>query len=356
MFESARVANRGRRAHRIGCRRGARRGADRGAARRACHRVGIGRRRRRVRQGESREQATLPLLGRGLVPAVQRSEGDDLHPPGFHRALAQFRPRLHGRRRAGRAKAGRALQRERLPDDGAVHAGRQRDHALARRSRARPVHAGARPRHERGAAGEGHARLALAAGSRGARGGCGRKTGECSRGTRGTPTKAQVLPARQPAGHARAARQRVPRHGTASSRRRLALQAMRSPPRVRARRRTTTAPGSISCFRCSPIARSRARISILLSITPTTLSATSRCRNPQNAPGLVEAWNAALDRVAADPGLSELDRLAALNAEVVLAKLDSAKGPVPDALHKRLRAKPARADRDHRRIRIRGSR
>jgi thiol-disulfide isomerase/thioredoxin len=61
---------------------------------------------------------------------------------------------------------------------------------------------------------------------------------------------------------------------------------------------------------------------------------------------LVEAWNAALDRVAADPELSELDRLAALNAEVVLAKLDSPKGPVPDALQKRLRDEAARADRE----------
>ena len=61
---------------------------------------------------------------------------------------------------------------------------------------------------------------------------------------------------------------------------------------------------------------------------------------------LVDAWNAALDRLLADTGLGELDRLATLNAKVVLAKLDSPSGPLPDALQKSLRDEAARADRE----------
>ena len=63
---------------------------------------------------------------------------------------------------------------------------------------------------------------------------------------------------------------------------------------------------------------------------------------------LVAAWNAALERLAADPGLSEGDRLATLHAEVALAKLDDAKAPIADALQKRVRDEAARADRDTR--------
>ena len=194
-------------------RRGRRRTVD-GATRRARDCMGSRRCRRRVRQGESREQAALPLLGRGLVPAVQRSEGDDLHPPGLHRAIAQFRPRLHRRRREGRAKARRALQRQRLPDDGAVHAGRQRDHALAGRGRARSVHASACPRHERRAAGEGNARL-------------GARHPRCAREpAAGRLADARVVlvgnrrepgaPGEPASGDARAARQGVPRRRAAA--------------------------------------------------------------------------------------------------------------------------------------------
>ena len=61
---------------------------------------------------------------------------------------------------------------------------------------------------------------------------------------------------------------------------------------------------------------------------------------------LVAAWSAALARLASDPELAELDRLAALSAEVTLAKLDAPKGPVPEALQARVRAEAARADRD----------
>jgi len=61
---------------------------------------------------------------------------------------------------------------------------------------------------------------------------------------------------------------------------------------------------------------------------------------------LVDAWNAALERSAADPGLSQQDRLTAMTAQVALAKLDAPKGPMPDALQKRIRDEAARADRE----------
>jgi thioredoxin-related protein len=61
---------------------------------------------------------------------------------------------------------------------------------------------------------------------------------------------------------------------------------------------------------------------------------------------LVDAWNAALEQLAADPGLSELDRLATLYAQVGLAKLRSPKGPIPGELQQRVRDEVARADRD----------
>ena len=88
---------------------------------------------------------------------MQPGQGDDLQSPGFHRALAPFRSGVHRRRRAERAEGRRALQGQRLSDDGAVHAGRRRDHAPARRGRCRPVHARPGDGHERRAAGEGNA-------------------------------------------------------------------------------------------------------------------------------------------------------------------------------------------------------
>ena len=61
---------------------------------------------------------------------------------------------------------------------------------------------------------------------------------------------------------------------------------------------------------------------------------------------LVDAWNAMLEKFAADPGLSQQDRLTALTAQVALAKLDAPKGPLPDALQKRIRDEAARVDRE----------
>jgi len=61
---------------------------------------------------------------------------------------------------------------------------------------------------------------------------------------------------------------------------------------------------------------------------------------------VVDAWNAVLESLAADRRLSTLDRLAALHAEVALAKLDAPDGPLQDALQKRIRDEAARADRE----------
>jgi thioredoxin-like negative regulator of GroEL len=62
--------------------------------------------------------------------------------------------------------------------------------------------------------------------------------------------------------------------------------------------------------------------------------------------GLVATWDGALDRLAADAGLSTADRLTALLARVDLAKLDVGNAPLPAALQQRLRDEVARADRE----------
>jgi hypothetical protein len=61
---------------------------------------------------------------------------------------------------------------------------------------------------------------------------------------------------------------------------------------------------------------------------------------------LVAAWSAALEELAANRDLAELDRLTVLMAEVALAKLDAPKGQVPVSLQKRVRDEAARADRE----------
>jgi len=61
---------------------------------------------------------------------------------------------------------------------------------------------------------------------------------------------------------------------------------------------------------------------------------------------LMQAWNAALERLYADNRLSTPDRLAVLSAEIDLAKVDAPKGPVPAALQERVRAAVAQTDRD----------
>jgi thiol-disulfide isomerase/thioredoxin len=58
------------------------------------------------------------------------------------------------------------------------------------------------------------------------------------------------------------------------------------------------------------------------------------------------AFNAALERLAADATLSAGDRLSALDAQVALARLDAPKGALPDALLAKVREQVARVDRE----------
>jgi len=61
---------------------------------------------------------------------------------------------------------------------------------------------------------------------------------------------------------------------------------------------------------------------------------------------LLAAWNAALDRLIADPTLSSAGRIWALSGKVDLARLDDKTGPLPDALLAQVREQVARADRE----------
>ena len=60
---------------------------------------------------------------------------------------------------------------------------------------------------------------------------------------------------------------------------------------------------------------------------------------------LTASWNATLERLGADAGVSTADRLAAVGARVALAKLDVPKKPLPDPLLQVVRDQVARADR-----------
>jgi thiol-disulfide isomerase/thioredoxin len=61
---------------------------------------------------------------------------------------------------------------------------------------------------------------------------------------------------------------------------------------------------------------------------------------------LVAAWTAALDRLIADPTLSNGGRIGALSGKVDLARLDNKSGPLPAALLKQVREQVARVDRE----------
>jgi thioredoxin-related protein len=61
---------------------------------------------------------------------------------------------------------------------------------------------------------------------------------------------------------------------------------------------------------------------------------------------LSAAWSQALDLVVADSSLSTTDRLVALDAKVVLAKLDAKDAPLPEPLLASVRQQVARADRE----------
>ncbi len=60
---------------------------------------------------------------------------------------------------------------------------------------------------------------------------------------------------------------------------------------------------------------------------------------------LVEAWNLALKRLADDTALSKADRLTALDAEVMLARLDNSDGPLDRTLLQDVRQRVPAADR-----------
>jgi thiol-disulfide isomerase/thioredoxin len=61
---------------------------------------------------------------------------------------------------------------------------------------------------------------------------------------------------------------------------------------------------------------------------------------------LVTAWNTALDRFVADPAIGTDDRLVAVNAKIELARLDTPKGALPDALLATVRKEARRADNE----------
>jgi len=68
-------------------------------------------------------------------------------------------------------------------------------------------------------------------------------------------------------------------------------------------------------------------------------------KSPERA-RLVAAWNAALERLVADASLSTADRLSAVDAQVVLAKLGGPNATLPAALLTTVREQAARADRE----------
>ncbi|MFN9807194.1 MAG: thioredoxin family protein, partial [Betaproteobacteria bacterium] len=61
---------------------------------------------------------------------------------------------------------------------------------------------------------------------------------------------------------------------------------------------------------------------------------------------LVQQWDRRLTQLAADSQLSRLDRIAATDARVALARLDAPKGPLPLALQTEVRAVTLRAERE----------
>ena len=61
---------------------------------------------------------------------------------------------------------------------------------------------------------------------------------------------------------------------------------------------------------------------------------------------LVATWNAALGRFIADPAIGMDDRLVAVNAKIELARLDTPKGALPEALLATVRNEARRADKE----------
>jgi hypothetical protein len=61
---------------------------------------------------------------------------------------------------------------------------------------------------------------------------------------------------------------------------------------------------------------------------------------------LIVTWNGVLDRLIADPTLSNAARIWAMGGKVDLARIDNPSGPLPDALLVQVRDQAARADRE----------
>jgi len=68
-------------------------------------------------------------------------------------------------------------------------------------------------------------------------------------------------------------------------------------------------------------------------------------RSPERA-RLVAAWNAQLQQLVTDTTLSSSDRLAALDAQIALARIDDPKAAIPPALKQSAREQVARVDRE----------
>jgi thioredoxin-like negative regulator of GroEL len=95
-------------------------------------------------------------------------------------------------------------------------------------------------------------------------------------------------------------------------------------------------------------AAARAQMDVLANNAPELVKATSAAKTPERA-GLIDAFEAALKRLEADPGLSRADRMTALWARVELARIDAGKDEIvklPEPLVAEVREHVARADRE----------
>ena len=143
-----------------------------------------GRYRFRIRARQRRQEAGLPVLDRAWCPPCNHVKSTIFTREDFIAKSRCVRSGLRRRRHTERTGAWQALQRQRLSDDGAAGGRRQRGHAARRVGRARQVHAAARLRALRAARRRVSCwRLRLPASRSRPR------AGDCSRTTRGAPTK-----------------------------------------------------------------------------------------------------------------------------------------------------------------------
>ena len=299
-----------------------------------------------------RQQAGVPVLGRGLVPAVQSGQGDDLQSPGFRRPLAVLRSGLSRWRHPERAETRRALQGQRLSDDDPVQARRDRDHAPAGRGRRRSVHARAGAGNERGATGKGRR--------------------SPPRWRREVPEltpeewrllayyswdtdEQQVLPKDKVPATLQRLAQACPTDQRETAARleikALAAAAMATGTKPRddkaARRR--------KCCNCSPSRSSHATTSMSSSTTAAAFRRRTRCPSPRNERSSTRRGTPRSIVLLADASLSTADRLSAVDAQIALARLDDPKAALPRcAAQVRARAGGTRRPRHDRCVRTAG--